>query len=346
MEQNENKTQVIDLKKIVKRVMEHKLSFALTLIISFTISCLYIITIPRYYSTDTQLAPEIESSMETSTLGSLASSFGFDMSKMNSQDAITPLLYPELMKDNKFVYSFFPIKVKSQDGKIETNYFEYLSKYQKMSTLYTLFSKKKDTMNMDFPNAKTNPYALNEEQTKIIDQIREDVKVSVDSKTGVITIKTTSQDPLICKTLADSIRGILQRYITAYRTNKARADVAYYKKLALDAKSSFEKSRQLYGSYADANTEVVLESFRSKQEDLENDMQLKYNTYSQLNQQLQSAMTKLREKTPAFTILKGAEVPIKPAGPKRMILVLAITILSLFVYTLIILRKDISKLFV
>ena len=149
MEQNENKTQVIDLKKIVKRVMEHKLSFALTLIISFTISCLYIITIPRYYSTDTQLAPEIESSMETSTLGSLASSFGFDMSKMNSQDAITPLLYPELMKDNKFVYSFFPIKVKSQDGKIETKYFEYLSKYQKMPTLYTLFSKKKDTKNMD-----------------------------------------------------------------------------------------------------------------------------------------------------------------------------------------------------
>lgn len=130
-------------KKIVKRVMEHKLSFALTLIISFTISCLYIITIPRYYSTDTQLAPEIESSMETSTLGSLASSFGFDMSKMNSQDAITPLLYPELMKDNKFVYSFFPIKVKSQDGKIETNYFEYLSKYQKCQHFTLCFLRKR-----------------------------------------------------------------------------------------------------------------------------------------------------------------------------------------------------------
>ena len=75
-------------------------------------------------------------------------------------------------------------------------------------------------------------------------------------------------------------------------------------------------------------------------------MQLKFNTYSQLSQQLQTARTKLREKTPAFTILKGASVPTVPEGPKRMVFVLSITILSLVIFVIILLRKDIAKLFI
>jgi uncharacterized protein involved in exopolysaccharide biosynthesis len=63
-------------------------------------------------------------------------------------------------------------------------------------------------------------------------------------------------------------------------------------------------------------------------------MQLKFNTYSALSTQLQQAKAKVQERTPAFTLLKGAEVPIKPAGPKRMIFVLAMTILAFIVLTL------------
>ena len=151
---------------------------------------------------------------------------------------------------------------------------------------------------------------------------------------------------MVCKILADSVRGILQQYITSYRTNKARADVEYYKSLVTKAKANYEKARQLYGSFSDSNADVILESVRSKQNDLENDMQLKFNTYSQLNQQLQAAIAKLQEKTPAFTTLKGASVPIKPAGPKRMIFVLSMVFVAFVVGTLWTLRKDIPKLFV
>lgn len=341
-----DKTQVIDLRLIIRRILEHKLGLVLTFAISFILSSIYITSLPRYYSSDTQLAPEIDNSSESGGLSSIASSFGLDMGKMNTLDAITPLLYPELMKDNKFLSSFFNIKVKTQDGSLETNYYEYLSKYQKESYLFKFFNKTKDSLSLNIPSQNMNPYILNKEQDKIIKNIAENIKLSVDSKTGVITIKATAQDPLVCKTLADSVRGILQSFITAYRTNKAQADVAYYTKLSQDAKAAYEKARQIYGSYSDANSEIVLESYRSKQEDLENDMQLKFNTYSQLSQQLQTARTKLREKTPAFTILKGASVPTMPEGPKRMIFVLSITILALAVFTIVLLRKDIKKLFI
>ena len=85
-----------------------------------------------------------------------------------------------------------------------------------------------------------------------------------------------------------------------------------------------------------------MESFKSKQDDLENDMQLKYNTYSTLNTQLQAAKAKIQEKTPAFTLIQGAAVPIKASEPKRMLFVLG-TMIFAFILISIYVLKDIIK---
>jgi hypothetical protein len=170
-------------------------------------------------------------------------------------------------------------------------------------------------------------YSLSKEEDNIVGETRNLIGLMVDKKTGVITIHTEAQDPLISKSLADSVSSKLQVFITNYRTQKARHDVEYYKALTAKTKADYEKARQLYGSYSDANMDIVLESVRSKQADLENDMQLKFNAYTAMVTQLQAAEAKLRERTPAFTTLQGASVPIKPAKPRRMIFVLAITML-------------------
>ena len=145
-----------------------------------------------------------------------------------------------------------------------------------------------------------------------------------------------------CKILADSVKERLQDFITDYRTNKSRVDEQYYKKLLDEAKQNYESARRLYGSYADANTDVTLESFRAKQEDLENDMQLKFNTYSTLMTQYQAAKAKVQERTPAFTVVKGAAVPVKPTGPKRMLFVLGMVILAFFGTIAYLLKEDIK----
>ena len=139
--------------------------------------------------------------------------------------------------------------------------------------------------------------------------------------------------------MADSVRVKLQNFITEYRTSKARVDLEYYSKLTKEAKSDYEEARRLYASYADSNVELTLESFKAKKDDLENDMQLKYNTYSTLNTQLQMAKAKVQERTPAFTILQGAALPQKPAGPKRVIFVLFMLFLT-FTGTLLYAMKD------
>lgn len=348
---NENKElEVIDLRQVFSKIWQRKMLFVKVLPIVFILSCLYIICIPRTYTTNTKMAPELDNPMSGGTLGDIASSLGFNIGDMQTSDAITPLLYPDLMEDNKFVCDLFNIKVVSKDGEIKTTYYEYLKKYQKrpwwnkmMAPIKQLLAPKEDSVVKK--SKQFNPYLLSKKDDAIVEAIRNNITLSTDKKTGVISINTKAQDALICKTLADSVRTKLQAFITEYRTSKAITDLDYYRKLMEDAKSSYERARRLYGSYADANNEVILESYRAKQNDLENDMQLKYNNYTAMVTQYQAAKAKVQERTPAFTMIKGASVPIKPSGPKRMLFVLGMTILAFFTTAFYVVRKDLHLTF-
>ena len=108
----ENKAKnVVDIRSLFKIVWARKTLFYKVLPIVFVLSCLYIISIPRTYTTTCKLAPEINNSSSGGALGALASNFGFDLSLMETSDAITPLLYPDLMEDNNFVINLFSIIV-------------------------------------------------------------------------------------------------------------------------------------------------------------------------------------------------------------------------------------------
>ena len=65
-----------------------------------------------------------------------------------------------------------------------------------------------------------------------------------------------------------------------------------------------------------------------------------------MNTQLEAAKAKVQERTPAFTVLKGAAVPVKPAGPKRMIFVAAMLFFAfLFTSAYIFKREIIDNLY-
>ena len=336
---------VINLGEIAIKIWANKRLFYKPLAIVFVLSCIYIFSQPRFYSTEAKLAPEMANNMAAGTLGSIASAFGFDFGDMQTTDAITPLLYPDLMEDNAFVAKLFDINVENQDEDIKTTYYDYLKNHQKrpwwgapIGWFTNLFKFEDDVK--DGANTTFNPYTLSKKDNDIVEVIRGNIGLSVDKKTGVITINVKDQDPRICKTVADSVMGALRICITDYRTNKARTDFKYYEHLTNEALAAYEDTRREYAAMADASTRLSVKSVEMKMEDLENEMQLKYTTYQMLNTQLQTANAKVQERTPVFTILKGAAMPIKPAGPKRMIFVAMMLILAFMVKAFWIVKDD------
>jgi uncharacterized protein involved in exopolysaccharide biosynthesis len=118
-------------------------------------------------------------------------------------------------------------------------------------------------------------------------------------------------------------------------------------KLFAEAKEQYVKARQQFAAYSDANQDVILQRYRSKQEDLENDMQLKYNAYTQIYDQLQLSKAKVQERTPAFTIVQSASVPIKHSNKSKLSVLLTFMFLGAVCRVMVLLfsrRKEIFRI--
>lgn len=185
-----------------------------------------------------------------------------------------------------------------------------------------------------------NPFRLSEEQTEIVKMIDKKISCDVDQKTLVITIEVEDQEPLICATMADTVKMRLQNFITEYHTNKARVDLEYNKMLYAETKKRYEKARQKYAEFVDANNDIVQQIFRQKLTDLENELQIQYNAYQQVATQLLAAEAKVQEDTPAFTTLQSATVPVKKTGPGRAKFCLVILFLAFCGTTAYIFNKE------
>ena len=316
----------IDFGALWQSVKKRRKTYYKVLGITFVLACIYAFSLPRVYRCEVMLAPELSTSRSTNSLASLARSFGMRLGNNamgGSSEALLPTLYPDLMNSVDFKTSLFDVQVCAKDSIKPKSYYDYLLNDQKRTwwskaiggTINALLSliAKEDTTD----NSKVNPFRLTKQQTRIAQVIDRKVVCDVDQKTLVITIDVRDQDPVICATVADSVKERLQQFITDYRTNKARVDYEYNKKLCAEAKARYEKARQLYADFADANQDLVLQSVRTKLNYLENDLQLQFTAYQTYVAQLQSAEAQVQQDTPAFMTLQSATVPVKPAGPNK-----------------------------
>ena len=337
--------------ELIRKIWKSKSLYLKVMPTVLVLSYLIICFIPRYYVCTVALAPEAISSGGGGSLGSLASSFGLgSIGKIGASiDAINAEIYPDLLKSNDFIAKLMPVKVESKDGKIKCNYYTYRRDKQGVAFWNVVMGKVHEMINptpkdKDNGEEEIDVFSLTKQQSDIFKGVQADISCSVDKKTDVITITVTDQDPKICATMANATCRKLQDFIVGYRTHKAQIDYEYYKKLRAESKASYDQARRKYAAYADANDDVTLLSVKSVIDDLENEMQLKYNIYTSMNTQLQVATAKLQEQTPAFTVIQSATIPNKPAGPKRLMLALTFMILSFFVVTLFVWRDEFRKL--
>ena len=337
MEEYKNKKIIIDYFGLLNIIKKDKVWMGIFVGIAAVLGLAVAFGTPKEYKSSVMLAPETATSNNlTSGISSLASMVGMDMNFGNSDDAIYPELYPDLIQSTDFLVNLFPIQVETKDGSLRTDYYDYLKNHNKKGwwtapARWLAIMVEKLTAD-DNPyqgdGNKVNPFRLTKEQFSIAHNISKSIDCLVDKKTSVITIEVTDQDPVIAATMADSVKNRLQAFITDYRTKKARNDLAYMEKLFAEAKEQYVKARQQFAAYSDANQEVILQTYRSKQEDLENDMQLKYNAYTQIYDQLQLSRAKVQERTPVFTVVQSASVPVKHSNKSKLSVLLTFMFLG------------------
>ena len=357
IDQQQEEESSVDFKAIFAALKKHKRLYYKALPIAFVIAAIYGLSLPNYYNCEVQLSPELSSSRTNSSLLSLASNFGLNLGMGGGtagmgSEALFPTLYPDLINSTDFKVSLFPVHVTIEGNKKKgeedrtMSYYDYLQDEQKkpwwseaiggaLEALAEMLSS--DTLDVD---KEIDPFRLTKKQAAVVKALEKKVVCDVDKKTMVITISVTDQDPVIAATMADSVKERLQDFITDYRTKKAKVDLAFYQKVCREAKARYDKARFLYAEYVDANQDIILETARQRITELENDMQLQYNVYTQVAAQLQQAEMKVQQETPAFTILQSATVPVKKKGPGRAKICLVFMFLTFIGVSVWALKKE------
>ena len=349
MEESNKKSHEIDVIGIVKRVFTEWKLLLKFVAVSAVFGVVIALNTPKAYTTSVILAPEVSGAGNMlDNISDLASMVGVNIgSSSSSIDAIYPEIYPDVISSSGFIINLFDVKVRQKD-KMEKTFYEHLTK----DVFIPFWSWPKIWISKIFEegtksNSKdVDPFCLTKEQSGVCKLFRSRVSCIVDKKTSVVTISFEDNDPMVSAIMADTILSRLQQYITQYRTKKSRIDVQYSEQLYNNAKKEYEEARLRYAKTADASTHVVMMSSQSKLDDLENDMQLKYGVFQQMTQQLNIARAKLQERTPAFSVIQEASVPIQASSFPRSLMVIGYMFLGAILCALwiVYLRDPIKKI--
>lgn len=292
---------------------------------------------PKQYTVSVILSPEMGSSKSGSGLASMAASFLGGSIGVDSPDALNATLAPDIVASTPFLLELFNARVVNQNKQIDTTFTAYLDEQKSswigyvlkapgmaIKGIKSLFSNE----DKEIATVQEGTIELNEEDAAKLEGLRKQITAEVDKKTSITTLTVTLQDPKITATIADSVVSKLQQYISAYRTSKAKEDSQYLEMLYKERQQEYYAAQQRYARYVDANSNMVFQSTMAERERLQNDMNLAYQVYSQVAQQLQVARAKVQEEKPVFAVVEPAVVPLQPSGTSRKVIVVGFVFLA------------------
>jgi len=327
----------IDWMGILRQVLAIRKKLYKAAAVGVVLGILIALGTPKQYTVSITLSPEMGSSKSGSGLASMAASFLGGSIGSDSPDALNATLTPDIVASTPFLLELFDARVVSQDKQIDTTFTAYLDEQKSswmgyvlkapgmaISGIKSLFSEKKEKT----ATIQKGAIELNEKDAAKLGSLRQAITVEADKKTAITTLSVTLQDPKVTATIADSVVSKLQQYITAYRTSKAKEDCQYLEKLYKERQQEYYDAQQRYARYVDANSNVVFQSTLAERERLQNDMNLAYQVYSQVAQQLQVARAKVQEEKPVFAVVEPAVVPLNPSGTSRKVIVLGFLFLA------------------
>ena len=294
-------------------------------------------SIPREYSASVKLAPEVKTGNKQlgGGIAALANIAGISTAGNSGSDAMYPQLYPDIVGSVPFLTSLFDVPVTNKEGE-DFTVREYLEEktYSPWwgfimglpGKIIGVFSSSDEE---EGGQHQLNNFKLTKQENKLVESLRKRITANVDQKTSVITIDAKMQDPIVSAILVDTVVARLREYITDYRTDKARQDLAYAEKLNREARDEYYKAQQSFADYVDKNQNLATRSAAITRERLSNEASLAFNLYNETSLQVQNAKSKVQEITPVYTVITPATVPIIPSAPRKGLILAGFIFLSL-----------------
>ena len=329
----------IDLMDLLRKVIGIRKKIYKAAGIGLIIGVIVAISIPKQYTVEVTLSPEMGNNKGGGLSGLAASFLGSGVSMGDGTDALNASLSADIVSSTPFLLELSNMKV-PVSGSEEISLSSYLNEESSpwwgyvigfpgmvIGGVKSLFTANEDE-SISSDKVSRGTIELSQKESQKIESLKRKIAAFVDKKTSMTTVSVTLQNPKVAAVVADSVVNKLQEYIIDYRTSKSKEDCLYLENLFKERQQEYYEAQRKYADYMDSHDNIILQSVRTEQERLQNDMSLAYQVYSQVAGQLQVARAKVQEEKPVFAVVEPAVVPLYPSGTSRKVYVLVFVFLS------------------
>ena len=328
----------IDLMDLLRKVIGIRKKIYKAAGIGLVIGIIVAISIPKQYTVEVTISPEMGNNKGGGLSGLAASFLGSGVTMGDGTDALNASLSADIVSSTPFLLELSAMEIPISKNEVmalsiyldeeSSPWWSYVIGFPGMviGGVKSLFTGGDEPISYD--KASQGAIELSKKELKKIETLKKMISASVDKKTSMTSVAVTFQTPRVAAVVADSVVKKLQEHIIDYRTSKAKEDCGYLEKLFKERQQEYYAAQQKYADYLDSHDNIILQSVRAEQERLQNDMSLAYQVYSQVASQLQVARAKVQEEKPVFAVVEPAVVPLEPSGTSRKVYVLVFIFLS------------------
>lgn len=328
----------IDIMELISKLWKKRKMIIKWCIVGAVIGLVAGFSIPKTYTSSVTLAPEVQQKTG-SGVSSIASMMGVNLN--NSLDAINAEMFPDVVHSTPFIVELFdlPVTFERKDSVITTTLLDYMLEYQRSPwwshVIKAPFKALAWCIDLVTPDEEEegvagplNPTNLPKKERKVVKFFAENIMVNVDNKTLKTEMSLEMQDPKVVYTVMDAVVTNLKEYMTEYRSSKSRQDVENLSVICEQRKADYYKAQQAYAEYIDANKSVIRQSAQAERERLQQEMNLAYQVYSQVAQQMEGARIQAEQAKPVFAVVQPPVVPLRKTAPSKAKMLIIWTFLA------------------
>jgi uncharacterized protein involved in exopolysaccharide biosynthesis len=344
----------INFGEIFRTLKSYRILIATCAVLFAALGAIYSLTQPNEYSSNAKLLPELDSKSGGSGgmggLKSLAGLAGVDLGGSSSgAEAIRPDLYPNIVQSAPLLQEVLKAKMYSTKHKKWQTVLDFLSEKQDTAPLDLGGDSKEDEVASEVKLDKVPASALsadliklNKKEQAAIKKLRASVVLEIDKKSGVISLTTKLTNAVAAANITSLIQHYLTKYVTDYRTQKARKELAFLEKRLTESRARYDQALFTLSAYRDQNMNLFLNVAKDREKKLQYEVDMAYNLYMTISGQYEESKVKLHRETPVFKVLEPAQVAVQKDGPKRSLITIGFMFVGVFVSLIYVFFKTVN----
>ena len=328
----------IDIIALLKSLWEGRKTIIICTGVFVVLGLVAALTMKRTYSVTTVMVPQVSSGGGSSSLSSLASLAGINLSSGSTGGELSPVIYPQIVSSVPFRRELInePLHYAEADSAVSMlTYYTEIAKPSVMDGIlkYTVglpgvimgaIRGEKEPLVMPTDGADDGgmkPLVIGEDEEKVLKAVGNAVSLAVDKKDGYLTLTVDGTEPIMTAELALKAQQLLQEEVTRFRVEKSRSDLEYIQARYDEVKKETELYQEQLASVTDRSQDVTTTRARIGRDRIQAKYNLSNSIFTDIAKQLEQAKMQVKMDTPVFTIIQPVAVPTQPSNSRARTLI-------------------------